>query len=69
MLRPSPSHGTVRLPNDDDADYDDDCIGSYRSNNTGELKAGARLFDRQTDSPRSTSLMAPLTTILAGGYS
>ena len=24
MLRPSPNHGTQRLPNDDDDDYDDE---------------------------------------------
>ena len=66
MLRPSPNHGTLRLPNDDE--YDDDCIGSYRSNNTGELKAGAQLFDRQTDSPRSTSLMALLTSTYYGRW-
>ena len=30
MLRPSPHHGTQRLPNDDD-DYDDNMYGSYIS--------------------------------------
>ena len=28
MLRPSPNHGTQRLPNDDDDDDDDDDDGS-----------------------------------------
>ena len=31
MLRPSPNHGTQRLPNDDDDDDDDDDLASIRA--------------------------------------
>ena len=36
MLRPSPNHGTLRLPNDDDNDDDDDDFSLARSAVSGD---------------------------------
>ena len=37
MLRPSPNHGTQRLPNDDDDDDDDDKDGKLITDKGGVL--------------------------------
>ena len=39
MLRPSPNHGTQRLPNDDDDDDDEDCRATICPETTSDQQS------------------------------
>ena len=42
MVRPSPSHGTLRLPNDDDDD--DVCLTTFVNRHVGVLGLNSQLY-------------------------